>query len=171
MAAPILKRYPGPARATAIAALAALLLALASCNSKPANEARTQSVNIDGKPFVLDLALDDAARFKGLSDRTNIPADGGMLFVFPEAEVHDFVMRRCPNPIDILFLDPTGRVVMTHAMKPEPEGTREEDLLRYSSRWPVQFAIELRGGTLERLNLPKGAKIELPLAELKRRAR
>src|ERR1041385_5543414 len=66
-------------------------------------------VNLDGKKFHLELALDDTTRFKGLSDRTDIPADGGMLFVFPRPVTTAFVMRDCPVPIDIIFLDGSGR--------------------------------------------------------------
>ncbi len=94
-----------------------------------------------------------------------------MIFVFPDADQRDFVMRRCPIPIDILFLDPTGRIVQMYAMKPEPPQTTEENLHRYSSDWPAQFAIELRGGTLAHLDLAAGQKVELPVDDLKSRAR
>ncbi|MCX5661161.1 MAG: DUF192 domain-containing protein [Planctomycetota bacterium] len=178
MAAAAMNRLPirtgrisaGRAASSAWLLLAALLLALPACSAKR-DDAKTQTAVIGGKTFHLDIAADDASRFQGLSDRANIPADGGMIFVFAEPEVHDFVMRRCPNPIDILFLDPTGRVVQTHAMQPEPAGTSEEALKRYGSKWPAQFAIELRGGTLEKLPVRNGDRIDLPLAELKRRAR
>ena len=42
---------------------------------------------------------------------------------------------------------------------------------RYSSRFPAQFAIELRSGWLEKLDLHVDEKIELDLPRLKARAR
>src|SRR5690606_27892439 len=132
--------------------------------------APTQRVTLNGRTFELELALDDESRYRGLSGREHIPEDGGMLFVFPYAREVHFVMRDCPNPIDVVFLGPNGRVVSMHAMRPEP-GVPESQLTRYASRWPVQFAIELRGGTLAELALEPGQRVDLPIEELKRRAR
>lgn len=142
-------------------------------------------VTINGRTFNLELALNNDTRFKGLSERTEIPADGGMLFVFPDyaAGVQDFVMRDCGIPIDIIYLDGAGRIQAFHEMKVEPprgEGEGkvgeintkyEQRLKRYSSRFPSQFAIELKGGTIPSLNLSAGQKVELDAAGLKKRAR
>lgn len=150
---------------------AALLLSLGACQDRPAVADRFAQVTIAGRPFNLEIAADHDARLKGLSDRESIAADGGMLFVFPSAKVRQFVMRRCLVPIDIIFLGPGGRVAAMHAMQVEPYNTPEDRLRRYSSGWPAQFAIELAGGTLQELDLHKGDKVDLPLDELKARAR
>lgn len=131
----------------------------------------TQRVRIAGRAFDLELALDAPSRYRGLSDRPSIPADGGMLFVFPDVRELDFVMRQCLVPIDILFLGPGGHVVAMHRMKVEPYDTPERHLRRYGSGWAAQFAIELAGGTLDQLQVKVGQKIDLPLEDLKRRAR
>jgi uncharacterized protein len=143
-------------------------------------------VKINGKTFHLELALDPQTRFKGLSDRTSIDPDGGMLFVFARPETLNFVMRDCPVPIDIIFLDGTGRVLATHKMKPEDPRTEEEKvptpgkttndhyedrLKKYSSEFDAQFVIELKGDTLDTLNIKKGDKIPLDVAKLKQRAK
>ncbi len=156
-------------------ALAALVLALlppAGCAAADdSNRARTQDVKLGARTFTLELALDDATRIQGLSDRKEIAADGGMLFVFPRPRVLVFVMRRCLVPIDIIFLSPTGRIVRMHEMQVEPYERTDEQLKPYPSEWPAQFAIELRGGTIRGLGLQPGQAVELPLSELKRRAR
>ena len=157
--------------------LTALLLIFVACLAgsgctadAPAGSAGTQRVEIAGRTFELELALDSAARYQGLSDRPSIPEDGGMLFVFPHPRELTFVMRRCLVPIDLIFLAPNGRVVSMHQMPIEPYDTSEWRLKKYSSGWPAQFAIELRGGTLDELALEPGQKVELPLEALKRRA-
>ena len=63
-----------------------------------AEESTTQQVTIKSETFTLELALDDASRLQGLSDRAEIAEDGGMLFVFPREEKREFVMRRCLVP-------------------------------------------------------------------------
>jgi len=148
-------------------------------------DATHETVAIKDRTFRLELALDDATRFKGLSGREEIPADGGMLFVFPRASQQQFVMRDCAVPIDIIYLDGTGRVTASHAMQPEPPRTEaeaannpltqtnaayESRLRRYPSRFASQFVIELKGGTLETLKVRDGEKIELGVKGLKKRA-
>lgn len=146
-------------------------LAIIACDgTSRADDAASQSVTIHGDTFELELALDFASRKQGLSGRESIPADGGMLFVFPNAEHRSFWMYECLVPIDIVFLGPGGRIVAMHRMKVEPPDTPEDDLKRYPSKYPAQFALEFAGGTLDRLGLREGEKIDLPLAELKRRA-
>ncbi len=160
--------------------------------SNTPDEAR-EKVTVGGKTFTLELALDDQTRFRGLSGRTHIDADGGMLFVFPSARNSYFVMRDCPIPIDIIFLDPTGRVTAAHKMEPEePRGADEKELSapypgapewtwvnekyedrlkHYPSRYDAQFVIELAGGTLDSLKLREGDQVKLDVAALKKRAR
>ena len=128
-------------------------------------------VELNGHRFHLELALDDGERMQGLSDRREIAEDGGMLFVFPRAEVVGFVMRRCLVPIDAVFVDAGGRVVKIAAMQVEPYETAERDLRVYSSDWPVQFVIELAGGTAGKIGLSAGQKVDIGGESLKAQAR
>lgn len=132
--------------------------------------ARFQSVTLNGEVFILQLALDADARFQGLSDVKEIPEDGGMLFVFPRPRELNFVMRKCLVPIDLIYIGPGGRVVSMHRMKTVPYDTPESQLEYYSSGWPAQFVIELREGSIDRLGVKIGQKIDLPLVSLKAEA-
>lgn len=166
-------------------ALACIAIMTGGCGQQQSSAAsNVESVKIDDEWFHLELALDPATRFKGLSDRTHIDEDGGMLFVFPRAAVQAFVMRECPIPIDIIFLDPAGRIVAMHQMVPEdprredePETDNpgadkyEQRLKRYSSKFAAQFVIELAGGTLDRLEIAEGDLIKLDTDALKARAK
>lgn len=149
--------------------LVSLWLALGCSTRSPDPGAATvvQEVTLGDRQFQLELAADDASRIQGLSDRPSLPPNGGMLFVFPDAAVRSFVMRRCLFDIDIVFLGPNGRIVATHEMKTEPMDTPEHRLRRYSSQWPAQFAIEVPAGTIDALGLREGQAVELPLDELK----
>ena len=164
---------------------------LVSCEQTPtvtdANGKRISTVSIDGKPFRLEVVDNNENRFKGLSGRTEIPADGGMLFVFPfqQVAIHEFVMRDCPIDIDIIFLDPSMRITAWHQMKAEAPrseaekvnepATRsnpgyEERLKKYSSKFPAQYAIELKGGATAAMKLKEGQKLEID-PELQKLAR
>ncbi len=137
-----------------------------------------ERVRIEGRAFDLEIAADDAKRTQGLSGRESVPENGGMLFIFPRSDRRYFVMRDCLVPIDILFLDGSGRVVASHAMEvEEPQGPEESDmayelrLKRYGSRYGAQFAIELRGGMIAELGVEEGDQIALDLERLKAMAR
>jgi uncharacterized membrane protein (UPF0127 family) len=91
-------------------------------------------------------------------------------------------MRDCPIPIDIMFVDATGRITAIHEMKPEPPRTEEEKkltipaggqpwqgynagyedrLTRYHSKFSAQYAIELAGGAIRKLGLAENQKLDL----------
>jgi uncharacterized membrane protein (UPF0127 family) len=154
--------------------LIAVCFAASACDSGLGpNQVR---VEIGGERFVLDIAADEASRNYGLKGLTEIPADGGMLFVFPQEriEVQSFWMEDCLVDMDIIFLDPQGRVTATHTMKVEPPRREGETRLAYQYRLrpypsilPAQFAIELKAGTVRRLGVGVDQKIELDLPRLK----
>ena len=156
---------------------------LRDCSGK-ASTGNVQVAKIGGRTFHLEVADTDAVRMKGMGQRTHIEDDGGMLFVFPTPKVSSFVMRDCPIPIDIIYLDQFGKVLAFYEMKPiAPRGPGEgqpgevnesyEKRLsesKYDSRFPTQFVIEIKGGTLPSLKIKEGDKIDLPLQALKSRA-
>ncbi len=106
--------------------------------------------------------------------RTEIASDGGMLFIFSTTQLRQFWMGYCLVDIDIMFLDPNGRVTATHTMKAEDPRKEEESESDYSARlanypsvYATLFAIELRAGSIERLGVKVDDKIELDLGRLK----
>jgi uncharacterized membrane protein (UPF0127 family) len=155
----------------AVFALSLLVWLGVGCQTETAAASGTQVVEIAGETFELELALTDAQRYQGLSGRESIPEDGGMLFVFQSEAERTFVMRDCLVPIDILFLGPTGKVLSAYAMEVEPPGRSDLLLKKYRSRGRSALVIELAGGTIERLGIEVGDRVELPIRELKLRAR
>jgi len=163
--------------------------AMRGCDEK--KDASVQHIKLGGESYFLEVAADEPTRMKGLGGRTQIADDGGMLFVFPKPLDTSFVMRDCPIGIDIIFVDPTGRITAMHEMKAEAprgpdEGTTgvidsspgsakyEARLKKYPSRFPAQFSIELKEGSLAgklKGKVKEGDKLDLPLAALKSRAK
>ena len=123
-------------------------------------------VTVGGRTFHLEVAADPATRQQGLSDRPSVPTDGGMLFVYDDDRPRAFVMRRCLVPIDILFVDARLTVVAAHAMQVEPYDTPAWRLRRYRSGSRCRYVIELRGGTLEAVDVAPGDRVDIPLDRL-----
>ncbi len=165
-------------RRPALLILAALIGAAAAGCEGLRGDPGTVVVEITGERFHLEVAADDTARVRGLMGRTEIPPDGGMIFIFPEPAIRSFWMGYCLTDIDLVFLDPKGRVTAVHEMTVEPprrdgesEPAYRARLASYPSVYPAQFAIELQPGTIDRLGIGFDDKIELDLPRLKALAR
>ena len=138
----------------------------------------TEEVVLGGETFKLELAADKKARTRGLMDRKKIDDRGGMLFIFPAPRRQSFWMKNCLVDIDLLYLDRDGRVTTLHKMKVEPPKRKHESnpayerrLGRYPSRGRAQFVIELKAGSIDRLELERRQTIELDLPRLKKLAK
>lgn len=152
--------------------------AVPACEGTRSNGETTREgferVTIDGHTFELELATDLASRTKGLMGRTEIPENGGMLFIFPRPARQGFWMKDCLVDIDIIYLDAFGRITAMHRMTvEEPKRPNETEFMhqarlkRYPSRLPAQFVIELKAGWLDQLDIEVEDKIELDLDRLK----
>ena len=150
-------------------ALATVTAVLTACSGQPSAELVPPSITVDigGRLFALELAVDQATRRRGLSGRERIGLADGMLFVFPHAGKQSFWMRGCLVPIDLLYLDPGGYIVDLHRMHPVP-GVPDDEFKTYPSKWDAQYAIELAGGMIDELELETGQQIDLPPRDLKR---
>lgn len=85
-----------------------------------------------------------------------IADDQGMLFVFANEQVRGFWMRNTITALDIAFARADGTIVKTWQMPPLT-------LRTFSSVEPAMFALELKAGTLARLNVREGDRLEIPL--------
>lgn len=180
-------RAAGTPRSAALLPLLALFLLVSGCgksdqasgpdakpNGKNANTTlETETIQIKGQTFELELALDNESRKQGLSDRKEIAEDGGMLFVFTQLVPGQFVMRRCYVPIDLIYLDDDGYIDSMHHMQViEPIGGAQwnNPSRPYLSSGYIQYVIELKGGSIDKLDLKTGEKIDLPFESLQDRA-
>lgn len=127
-----------------------------------------ERIMLGGEPFDLEVAATEQSIAKGLSKRTEIPKNTGMVFVFPAGNERFFWMIDCFIDIDIAYLASDGTVVSVYTMKkeaPRQEGesnaTYESRLKRYNSGPGVQFAIETPAGTNDALKIKPGVKIPI----------
>ena len=105
--------------------------------------------------FTVERARTGAEQERGLMFRTDIPADGGMLFhPYPPdggaPKVASFWMRNTPSPLDILFLRADGTIArIAENTPPFSEG-------QIPSGEPVAAVLEIRGGRSADLDIAEG---------------
>jgi uncharacterized protein len=139
------------------AVVSILLFLLAGCGeTTPSSQLRTVRMPIGSRTYTLEVADTPATREHGLMKRDSMPTDHGMLFVFPDVDKRAFWMKHTRIPLEILYLDESGKIVHTASMKPY-------DLSRVPSYAPAKYAIELNAGQLT----ANGAKVGdvLPIPE------
>jgi uncharacterized membrane protein (UPF0127 family) len=144
-----------------IVVLAALLLtALVSQPAGALETFKTSELTIltAGGPhkFTIELAITGPEREQGLMFRRSLAPDAGMLFDMDSPTNITMWMKNTFIPLDMLFLDPGGRIVDIHE-RAVPQST---DII--STRAPARYVIELNGGTAERLGIKIGDRVTSP---------
>lgn len=92
---------------------------------------------------------------KGLMNRENIPANQGMLFIFPNLDFHSLWMKNTLIPLDALFLDENKKIIgLIENMEPKSEKVRS---INNRSR----FIIEINGGSIKKYNIKIGHSLNL----------
>ncbi|MBT6599017.1 MAG: DUF192 domain-containing protein, partial [Bacteroidetes Order II. Incertae sedis bacterium] len=83
-----------------------------------------------------------------------LPADSGMLFVFPAEAEQGFWMGNTRLALDFVWIRSSGEV---HSMTKYIQPMRTETV---PSNGPVQYVLELEAGFLDSLGLIEGDQIE-----------
>lgn len=124
----------------------------------------TVRLSIKQRAFELWIANDSDEQQQGLmhvtAERMAPLPDGamrGMIFVFDHSGELTFWMKDTIIPLDIAYLDSTGKVVAKYTM-----AALDIRPGQYPSRAPAQFAIEVNAGVWSDIGLLVGDTIELP---------
>lgn len=89
----------------------------------------------------------------GLMHRKNMPANEGMLFVFPESGVQCFWMKNTYLPLTAAFVDTDGTIVNMADMQPLSEQN-------HCSTKPVPYVLEMHQGWFKRHRIRSGMRIQ-----------
>jgi uncharacterized membrane protein (UPF0127 family) len=124
------------------------LFVLAACSARAA----TVPLQVAGHPLSVEVADTPESRATGLMRRDQLPADTGMVFVYPDVAVRGFWMKDTRIPLSIAFLDNSGTIVRLADMKPF-------DTSRTSSLYPARYAIEVNLGWFAARGVEVGDKV------------
>ncbi len=109
--------------------------------------------------FIAEVAKNKADRTRGLMFRESLANDGAMLFVFPDVGLHNFWMKNCLIPLDIIWLDENYKVV---AIKPNNQPCpKTGDCPSITPGVVVKYALEINAGFSSQLNLAIGSQSTL----------
>lgn len=99
-----------------------------------------------------EVAAQDRHRQVGLMHRASMPAQRGMLFVFPQASTHCMWMRNTYIPLSVAFVDDEGRIINIEDMSPHSEDN-------HCARQPARYALEMNRGWFAQRGIAPGSKL------------
>jgi uncharacterized membrane protein (UPF0127 family) len=105
---------------------------------------------------MVEIADDDAERQRGLMERPPLADDRGMLFQFPDVAERGFWMHNTPSPLDIIYIDPRGRIVSIV----KNAAPNNDTVL--PSNGPAMGVLELRAGRSDEIGAKPGDHIRHP---------
>lgn len=129
----------------------------------------TGTVRIETGDTVLtlraELARTPDERAYGLMERSSLPRDAGMLFLYPEPADSSagFWMFRTRIPLDIAFLDDEGRIIAIRSMVP-CESPNPAVCPSTSPGQPFQGALEVNRGYFREHGVEVGDRVVLGTA-------
>jgi hypothetical protein len=115
------------------------------------------SATVNGQTLSLQVVASPETRARGLMFYRELPADAGMLFVFPVDGQQSFWMRNTFVPLSVAFLDAERRIINIEDMQPLDEQTF------HVSAAPARYAIEVNQGWFAQRGIEPGTVVEFTL--------
>lgn len=100
------------------------------------------------------VADEPEERNQGLMDVNEMPADAGMLFIFPDEQKRSFYMANTPLPLDIIFVNSDSTIIRIH------HNTTPFNSKLLISGQPAKFVVETNGGYCVTHDIQEGMKIK-----------
>lgn len=129
--------------------LVALAAAAVACGG---HRLPMQWIEVDGHRIRVEVADDGARRNQGLMNRDRLPAEQGMLFVYPDEKPRSFWMKNTRIPLSIAYIDGEGQIVSIKDMR--PMSTRG-----VPSDHPAMYALEVNQGWFDKKGVAAGARV------------
>ncbi|MBS1174713.1 MAG: hypothetical protein H6R05_844 [Burkholderiaceae bacterium] len=91
-------------------------------------------------------------RQMGLMNRTSLPENAGMVFVFEQTQPHCFWMKNTLIPLDIGFIDAQGRLVQIESMQAQTTDV-------HCPNQAIKYALETNQGWFDKHQITVGTQI------------
>jgi uncharacterized membrane protein (UPF0127 family) len=143
-------------RLASVACVAAVVVHPLASLAQPADgkpqSLPTTRIQVGAHAVTAEVASTPEQRTLGLMYRFSLPADRGMLFVFPAPEFQGFWMRNTFVPLSIAFIAADGTILNVEDMAPHDDS-------RHPSQGPALYALEMRKGWFAERHLGAGTRV------------
>ncbi len=119
------------------------------------------TVTLRGETFQVEVADEPDEMALGLMFRTEMPADHGMIFIYPDEAQRSFWMKNTRLSLDILYFSSDLKLVDWYADVPP---CKTPQCPSYPSRANnVRYVLELNAGKAAQIGVQKGDELTLNL--------
>jgi len=129
-------------------------LFLISGNSTKYNLIKIKEVYLAGQSIKVDLALTPEEQAQGLSGRSELKENEGMLFVFEKPGIYPFWMKNMNFAIDMIWISETREIVYI-----KKDARPENFLETFGPEENAKYVLEVVSGFSEKNNLKEGDKV------------
>ncbi len=116
----------------------------------------SSSVTVNHKKIFVEIAITDEEKVRGLSNKSSMPVDHGMLFIMGEPAHHSFWMKDMRFPLDFIWISEKTVVDLTENV-PNPKGT--EPPVKVQPRIPADKLLEVNAGGIQEYGIKIGDTI------------
>jgi uncharacterized membrane protein (UPF0127 family) len=119
-------------------------------------------VTIDTHTYSVALAKTTAEQQQGLSGKSSLPQDQGMLFIFKTAAQYPFWMKGMKIPLDMIFIK-DNKIVTIFRNIPVPSNPNATNLPVYTPTQPANYVLELNAGLAQKYDFQNGDNVKIVL--------
>ena len=112
-------------------------------------------LSINDLEIEAELADTPAEHEQGLSGRTALPENQGLLFIFDQSGQYNFWMKEMNFPIDIIWLDENKKIIDITANL-----ATSTYPANFTSRAPAKYVLEVNAGFTAQNNIKIGNQAE-----------
>ena len=129
----------------------------ATATATPSPTPQVPRVSFGDITFVVELARTDGERALGLSGRSSLGRNSGMLFIYEADATPGFWMRGMLFPLDIIWIDGKGKVLGVASDLLPALGGSQPPL--YYPPGPIRYVLEVNAGLAEELRIRPESRV------------
>lgn len=119
-----------------------------------------ESVTVGSATITAEIADDDEERGSGLSWRTSLGENDGMLFVFEQKDIYSMWMYGMQFPLDVIWIN-DDTVVDISENVPAPENPFSADIPSYRPKAEINYFLEVNAGYVNQHGIKTGDKVKI----------
>lgn len=129
--------------------------------SPKSQDTQMKSIMISDLKIYVEIAESSEEKAKGLSGRTSLPEDQGMLFVFANKTYPSFWMIDMKIPLDIIWISDDTVIHIDENAPPQQPGQPDSNLPLYKPAEAVNYVLEVNAGFVAKNGIKVGDKVNI----------
>jgi uncharacterized membrane protein (UPF0127 family) len=126
---------------------------------------KTAKVEIGTHVFTAEVAKSESEKEIGLSSRSSIAEDRGMIFIFDTPGMYSFWMKKMQFPLDLIFIKDDKIVTIFKQVTPPPSDIdiADNQLPIYTPQSDINKVLEINSGLVDKYGIKVGDTVKTTL--------